>query len=353
MNSIYINARFLTQNLTGVQRFATELSRQLVKMLGDRVKFVAPKNITQHELAKEFNVEIIGTHTGYYWEQIELPRYLNKVGSPKLISFCSVAPLFYTNNIVAVHDITWVRYPETFTKSFLAVYRFLTPRLCKKAIKVLTVSKFSLDEISGYYGIDKSKFEIVYNAVDKVFQPVIDENLRKENYFVAVSSVKVNKNFPTVLKSFKLLSEKLENAKLYIIGDLKAKSFNDMDFSEYENNPNIKFLGRVSDDELIRYYSNATGFIFPSYYEGFGIPVLEAQACGCPVVSTNSSSLPEVLLDSALLCDPTDAQGFADKMYDIATDETLRQKLIRKGYENVKRFSWEDSAKKIAELLNE
>lgn len=347
---IYINARFLTQKMTGVQRFATELSRQLLKICGAELKFVAPKNIIQHELAKEFNVEIIGSHTGYLWEQIELPRYLKKRNSPILLSFCSVAPLFYDNNIVAVHDITWLRYPETFSKSFRIVYGFLTPRLCNRAKNILTVSKFSLDEISNRFNIDKSKFTIVYNAVDEMFQPHICEELAKEKYFLAVSSVKKNKNFPVVIESFQLLQKKMPEAKLYIIGDLKEKVFAGVSL-DIDSIPNVKLLGRVSDEELIRYYSNAQAFIFPSLYEGFGIPVLEAQACGCPVVSTNSSSLPEVLNDSALLCEPTDAQGFADKMVKIATSPDLRDDLIKRGYENVKRFSWEESAKRIAKLL--
>jgi len=347
---IYINARFLTQKVTGVQRFATELSRQLVKIYGDNIKFVAPKNIIQPELAKEFKVEVIGTHTGYWWEQIELPRYLKKQSSPILINFCSVAPLLYPNNIVAVHDITWVRYPNTYSKQFRMVYDFLVPQLCKKAKKILTVSQFSLDEISGHYHVDKSKFSIIYNAVDKCFQPVVDESLRKDQYFVAVSSVKENKNFPTVIESFRLLQKRLPEAKLYIIGDLKDKVFNGITLN-IDDIPNVKLLGRVSDEDLIRYYSNATAFIFPSFYEGFGIPVLEAQACGCPVVSTNSSSLPEVLLDSALYCDPTDAEDFADRMERIATDAGLRVDLIKRGYENVNRFSWEESAKKIAEII--
>ena len=349
---IYINARFLTQKVTGVQRFAIELSRQLVKILGERVKFVAPKNIIQFELAEEFHVQIIGTYTGYLWEQVELPRFLNKQGVPVLLNFCSVAPLVYKNNIVAIHDITFVRYPKTYSCSFRMVYNFLIPHLCKKVKHVLTVSKFSLEEITNYYKVPKEKFSVVYNAVDGQFRQMTDEKLQSEKYFVAVSSVKENKNFPMVVESFKKLQQRLPDAKLYIIGDLKDKNFGNIDLN-VEDNPNIILLGRVSDEDLIRYYSNAVGFIFPSYYEGFGIPVLEAQACGCPVISTNRSSLPEVLLDSAILANPDDVNAFADGMYTVATDTDLRSELIRKGFENVKRFSWEDSARKIVEVITE
>lgn len=350
MNTVYVNARFLTQEMTGVQRFAVEISRQLKSLLGDRVKFVAPSNIKFVELADELQAEIVGKHTGYCWEQIELPRYLKRKGSPVLLNFCSVAPLLYDNNILAIHDITWVRYPDTYSFRFRTAYNFLVPRLARKAAKIITVSDFSLKEISGYYNIPENRFVVAHNAVSQRFSQVIDDSLRNENYFVAVSSIKENKNFPMVIESFNLLKKRLPDVKLYIIGDVREKVFGNVSL-DICGNPDIVLLGRVSDNELIRYYSNAVGFIFPSLYEGFGIPVLEAQACGCPVISSNSGSLPEVLLDSALLCSPDDAQAFADNMYAVATDMELRNVLKDKGKKNIERFSWEESARKILNNL--
>jgi glycosyltransferase involved in cell wall biosynthesis len=132
---------------------------------------------------------------------------------------------------------------------------------------------------------------------------------------------------------------------------LQCNSFNGVDISSYKQNSRIKFLGRVSDEELINYYRNAVCFIFPSLYEGFGIPVIEAQACGCPVISSNSSSLHEVLGESAIMCNSSDIEGFANAMKSIYEDDTLRNTIISKGFENTKRFSWEKSAKKIENLL--
>lgn len=349
---IVVNARFLTQKITGVQRFAIELSRELVKIYGDKIKFVAPGNIVQKEIAEEFHVEIVGRKSGYYWEQIELPLYLKKKGSPVLLNFCSVAPLFYKNNIVAVHDITWVRFPNTYSRQFRFVYDIIIPQLCKVARRILTVSKFSLKEISQKYNVPEEKFTIVYNAVDEKFHPVVDHSLSKEDYFISVSSIKENKNFQTVLSSFEKLQSIVKGVKLYIVGDLVDKNFKTIDLKRYKNNSNILFLGRVSDEELIKYYSNAKAFIFPSLYEGFGIPVLEAQACGCPVISSNTSSLPEVLEDSALFCDPMDFCSFADNMHKIMTDSNLFDDLKNKGFRNVNRFSWEASAKTIAKDID-
>lgn len=350
MEKIYVNARFLTQELTGVQRFAVEISRQLIALCGERVKFVAPIGIKFPELAAELGAEVTGRHTGYFWEQVELPAYLKRNGSPVLLNLCSVAPLCYENNVLAIHDITWVRYPGTYNCGFRMAYNYLVPRLARKAKKIITVSDFSLKEISGYYNIPENRFVVVHNAVSQRFSQVIDDSLRNENYFVAVSSIKENKNFPMVIASFNLLKKRLPDVKLYIIGDVREKVFGNVSL-DICGNPDIVLLGRVSDNELIRYYSNAVGFIFPSLYEGFGIPVLEAQACGCPVISSNSGSLPEVLLDSALLCSPDDAQAFADNMYAVATDMELRNVLKNNGKKNIERFSWEESARKILNNL--
>ncbi len=176
--------------------------------------------------------------------------------------------------------------------------------------------------------------------------------MKKTNgYFLAVSSLNYRKNFVVVLQAFDKFCEYRNEGNLLIIGDLKCESFNGIDISHYKRNSRIKFLGRVSDDELISYYQNAVCFIFPSLYEGFGIPVIEAQACGCPVISSNSSSLQEVLDESAIMCNPTDIEGVANAMKSIYEDDTLRNTIISKGFENAKRFSWEKSARKIVSII--
>lgn len=348
---LVVNARFLTQRLTGVQRFATEISLSLQRLLGDEVKFVSPKNALNSDISSQLKVETVGAFSGYLWEQIELPHYLHTIGNPPLLNLCNMAPVAYSNNYVTVHDILWVKYPQLYSKLFTAVYNWLIPTLCRRAKKVFTVSENSKRDLISYANMPSSHFAVIYNAVADEFKPVADEALRGERYFLAVSSMKANKNFPMVLASFSKLQSSLPDAKLYIIGDLKDKNFTSVNLSEYTGNPNIKFLGRVTDEQLISYYSNAIAFIFPSYYEGFGIPVLEAQACGCPVVSSSSSSLPEVLQESALMAAPDDCDGFVSSMHNIAVDDSLRNQLISAGNKNIMRFSWDESAKVISNLL--
>lgn len=347
-NTIYINARFLTQSMTGVQRFAVEICLELKKLLGEHIRFVAPDAIVLKDYAEALGVEIIGTHQGHLWEQWDLPCYLRKQGSPLLLCLCNTAPLCYKNKVVTVHDVAFEAYPQTFSKSFLYVYKFMIPRIMRSAKKVITVSEFSKDEIVKYYGISRDKIAVVYNAVGGGFRKVADEELQRQKYLLAVSSLNYRKNFLAVLEAFDIFEREDKETSLYIIGDLKNSNFKGIDIERYRQNPRIKFLGRVSDADLVRYYSNALAFVYPSIYEGFGIPPLEAQTCGCPVLVADIPPLREVVADSGIYCDPYNVEDIARGMKDVLTSG---EQLTVKGFENLKRFSWEDSARKIGELL--
>ena len=344
-----VNARFLTQEITGVQRYAIEISLQLKAFFKDNAVFVAPPNIIHHGIGRCLGVIIVGRHTGHIWEQYDLPRYLQTQDNPLLLCLCNTAPLFYENKVVTIHDVAFEVFPQTFSKSFLLYYKFLIPKIVRNSRTIVTVSDFSKSELIRCYKINKDKIIVVYNAVTDKFRHVEDLSLRKNQYFLAVSSLNYRKNFFAVLKAFDLYSQQNANSNLYIIGDMQSKSFGNIDIDEYRGNPRIKFLGRVSDEELIRYYSNALGFIFPSFYEGFGIPPLEAQACGCPVLCSDIPVLHEVCGDSALYSFPYDLEGLSHNMSIIVEK---REELISNGYNNVSRFSWETSGKRLYGFLS-
>lgn len=350
MMKVVVNARFLTQRMTGVQRYAVEICLELKRMLGDIIEFVSPYNIEQREYAECLSVKVIGSHKGHIWEQVDFPRYLHKSGNPLLLCLCNTAPLFYKNKIVSIHDVAFEAFPQTFSKSFLYTYRFLIPRIVKSALHVITVSNFSKEEIIKYYGTPEEKISVVYNAVGEQFKANYDKGLKESNYLLAVSSLNFRKNFIAVLKAFDLLENEDQNVNLYIIGDLKNNSFKTIDIEHYKNNPHIKFLGRVSDEDLIKYYSNALAFVYPSIYEGFGIPPLEAQNCGCPVLVADIPPLHEVIENSGIYCNPYDVRDISLGMSRIIANLDIYRNLAK---ENVVRFSWEKSAKKIADLLKQ
>lgn len=345
---LVVNARFLTQNMTGVQRYAVEICLELKRMMGDDIEFVAPNNIEQKEYAQKLSVKIIGNRKGHFWEQIDLPCYLKRNGNPLLLCLCNTAPLFYKNKIVTVHDVAFEAYPQTFNKVFLYTYRFLIPRIIRTALKVITVSQFSKDEINKYYGIDKQKIEVVFSAVADKFHIEEDEELKKHKYFLAVSSLNYRKNFLSVLQAFDIFEKKCSDVSLYIIGDLDNSNFKNVDTSRYHNDHRIKFLGRVSDDNLVKYYSNAMAFVFPSIYEGFGLPPLEAQSCGCPVLVSDIPPHHEVVEDSGFFCNPYKPEKLAKAMLEIGH---YSEELKRKGFENIKRFSFKKSAQQIYNII--
>ncbi|MBF4470432.1 glycosyltransferase family 4 protein [Flavobacterium sp. HJJ] len=353
-NTIAVNARFLTQSITGVQRFAIELSRRLKGIYGSEIQFFAPKNIVNAELADELNIIIIGHNTGHIWEQMDLPNFLKSKGNPLLLNLANTAPLFYKNKIVTIHDVAFLAYPETYSKKFLFFYKFLIPKVIYSSKHVLTVSDFSKSEIVKFYKISQDKITVIYNAVANQFS-IGSSSLEqaKVPYLVAVSSLNYRKNLHSVLAAFQRISNEYNNnLQLIVIGDIKSKIFKSIDIQEYSSNTAFQFVGRVSDEELIKFYTNALGFIYPSYYEGFGIPPLEAQACGCPVIVSNVSSLPEVFKDSALYCNPNSIDEISNAMITLVKDKALREQLVEKGRQNLLRFSWDQSALKLSNIIN-
>ncbi|WP_288397480.1 glycosyltransferase family 1 protein [uncultured Acinetobacter sp.] len=345
---IYINARFLTQNITGVQRFAIEISKSLSKKRHDIIFLVPSLDfVIDKSFLNEFNIREIKGGAGHFWEQFTLPKYLKSLDNPLLINLCNTAPIFYKNKISTIHDVTFLRYPESYSFKFRIFYNFLVPMVIKSSEKLLTVSKFSKDDISKEYNLDKNKINVIYNAVSDIFYPPAKIKSEK-TYALAVSSPNKHKNFPNLINAFLKSNVNLD---LKIIGSL-SNAFNDQ-ISFVSNDPRIKFLGRVSDKELIELYQNAKFFIFPSLYEGFGIPPLEAQACGCPVISSNAASLPEVLEESAFYFEPNDINAIKSAIELVNLDTVLMGKLVIDGYENIKRFSWDKSAQKLNEIIDQ
>lgn len=346
---IVINARFLTQELRGVQRFAEQTCLALKKLRNDLI-FVAPQGIKMSESAKALDVQCIGYNRGHLWEQLDLPLYLTRLGRPLLVSLCSTAPMFYSNQIATHHDINYVRYPQSYSRMFRMVYRTVTPILLWRLKSLITVSNFSRGEIAEFYGYPKERIVVVPNATSAAFHPASSPSDPKR-YLLAVSSPSAHKNFNRMIQAFMTLRDQNE-LQLHIVG-AASEIFAAPELQRLAcRDPRIRFLGRLSDAELIKQYQGATAFVFPSLYEGFGIPPLEAQACGCPVLAANAASIPEVLQASALYFDPLDVSHIASAMERILTDLPLRQALRRRGLNNVERFSWEDSAHRVSQQID-
>lgn len=348
---IIINARFLTQNITGVQRYGIELCRAL-KSLDNTIRFIAPKNICHHEIANELGVETCGILTGHLWEQFELPLYLKKHKNPLLLNLANAAPLMYKKKITNIHDIVFEHFPNSVSWKFRILYKLLIPRVIKTSLHVTTDSEFSKNDISNFYKIDKKHFTVVHLGTPKHSE--FDGINQKENMILAVGSIQPYKNLKNLIEAF-LNIQKKSNSKyiLKLVGGMNAKVFKNANiFETIMERKDIIFTGYLSDDELKQTYKKAKIFVFPSLFEGFGLPPLEAMAFGCPVLASNAASIPEVCGEAALYFDPTNSKEMADKMLAILGDDELQQRMVALGYENIQKFTWESSARKMLEIAN-
>jgi glycosyltransferase involved in cell wall biosynthesis len=347
---IVVDARFLNQPLTGVQRYAIELSLRL-KQINPSICFVCSKDVVQREVFESLDAKVIGRYTRFLWSQIDLPIYLKKHNNPLLVNFDSVcAPVCYRNKIVTLHDITWVRYSQSFSRRLRILHHLLDFIVLKNSLEIITVSSFSKKEIVSYFKNLRKVPHVVYNAVDEKFQTGNERGNISKPYILAVSSQAYHKNIIGLITAFdNLCKSKKTDLSLIIVGG----SYNSLQKQSYNtfSNTSIHFTGKVTDEELIKLYQGAMLFIFPSLYEGFGIPPLEAQACGCPVVASNAASMPEVLGDSAVFFDPANTSQMQDTIYGVIEDMSLRNALVERGLSNVNRFSWEDSAQKLYEII--
>ncbi|WP_299213016.1 glycosyltransferase family 1 protein [uncultured Aquimarina sp.] len=335
---IYVNARFLTQKVTGVQRYAIEICKLLPKeVLGKKIVFLAPQGAMLNPLFKEFNSVVVGKLEGQLWEQIDLPLFLKRRGAPLLINFAGIGPIGYKNKIMMVYDLAFKHHPEWFSKSFQLMYNLFIPKSLKNSKHIVTDSNYVKNDLIKTYNILPEKINVVYAAPSSIF---VKKQTSKEPIILMVSSLDPRKNMIRVIKSFNELDIP---HKLIIVG-ARGTAFSDLKIPELRKKEKIKFAGYLSDEELVELYNKAELFVYPSLFEGFGIPPLEAQKCGTPCLISNVTSLPEVYQDSVEYCEPRSVTDIKNKILDILTNQKKRNELISKGFLNVKKYNWNKSA---------
>ncbi len=343
---IYINGRFLLSPQTGVERFAYEICKALTS-INVNFSIICPKNgqINPAYDTDQFHIIRYGIGKSHVWEQLILPLFFFGKSNYTVISFTGLGSILIPHKIMTIHDLSFLENPKWFSKAYYYYYKLMTPLSVRTSKKIITVSNFSKSEIRKFYNfVPSEKISVIYNAIsDNFFNQAKTRD--KQTYFLAVSSMDPRKNFTRLIHAFEYIKEQ----KLLIVGG-KNRVYGNLDNNT--NNKNIKFLGRVSDEELINLYKNAEAFIYPSLYEGFGIPPLEAMALGCPVLASDIPVLHEVCNDAAIYFTPLDERDIQDTIMSFhnkrVSEKTI---LIEKGYINLKRFSWIESAKKIKEMI--
>ncbi len=335
---IIINARFLSVPMAGTTRFAIEICRELIRR-NIPLTFLAPPKIFHKDIAEEFDVKKAGFLSGILWEQLILPFYLFKKKSI-LINFTNTAPILFNKNVTAILDIIPLVKPAWVSKKLFFLSKFITPIIAKKSLQIFTLSEYSKNDIVSKLDIAPEKVKVVYCGVKPLAEKV-NKDLKIEpirgKYILAVSSLEPRKNFINVVKAFNLLNS--SELFLVLVGPNFKYQFKTL--LPFINKEKTIVKGYVSDDELQILYKNAVAFVYPSLYEGFGLPPLEAMQYGCPVITSNLTSIPEICGNAVLYADPYSPQDIAEKINLLETDIVLRNDLIQKGFEKVKEYTWE------------
>lgn len=355
---IGINGRFLVAKRTGVQRAAYNLVKTLVEV--DRTNqyflFTGDNQIDNPDWKYE-NVTVVASDIregenmlNHFWEQFTLPRLAKHYKVDLLHSPANMAPLFFRGkSIVHIHDLCFVVNPQWYSFSFRTLYNLVIPRLARRAAKVITNSNNSRNDLLQFCNLSADRVSLVYWAVDSIFTEEVIRNQKSDldpvetgdGFILYVGSLEPRKNIRTLVEAYENLRSERPHVrpKLILIGG-ESPLFGDVRVNIKKYKEDVIFKGFVEDNILREYYRRASLVVYPSLYEGFGLPPLEAMASGTPVVTSRTSSIPEVVGDAAVMVSPYDVEELSFKMGQVLEDPDLRKELIRKGLEQVQKFNW-------------
>lgn len=352
-DTIYINGKFLSKQVTGVQRYALELLRHMDAFLPayPEVRMVCLVPPGEYSPTGWQNIELrqVGINQDSIWEQIDLAFYAR---NGLLFSPGNTGPLLCARQVVTIHDASVFAIPQAYSKAFRAKYALTLNILARISRLVLTDSLFSQLELSHYLGVYPERFKVILLGGDhlKNISPdvsILERNLlSKGTYFLSVASQSVHKNFAAILRAAHDLGPDQEFAAA---GGSFKKVFQQTQVHSIPTN--LHMLGYVNDRELKALYENALGFILPSLYEGFGLPVLEAMNCGCPVLCSRIASLPEVGMGAVLYFDPLNPDGLTGALKQFLTNSALVADLKTRGLDQAQSLTWEKTASETLSAL--
>lgn len=344
---IFINGRFLTQPMSGVQRYGREIVRALDRRPGaaDRYVLLTPPGAADLNLTS-IPIRIVHGGRGHAWEQTTLAWTARH--SP-LLSLCGAGPVLRPRQVVVIHDAAVFRHPKHFRPAYAAFHRILGRLLASRA-RIATVSDFSRRELAATLHIPATRNTVAPNSADHLQTITSDPdviaalNLTDRPYFVVLGNLTPNKNIAVTLRALARLPD--PEVRLVLIGSRPDAIFNEPTLAQ---DPRLIVAGRCSDAQIAALLTHARALVFPSLYEGFGIPPLEALALGCPVIASDIPATREVCADAALYFDPTDDAALADHMTRLLTKpDTARRDA---GFRRTELYSWSRSAEILEHLL--
>jgi len=355
-------------SVQGIEIFTKEIISSILKLKkkDDEFFILASEDLPQLlNFPQTTTIRIKGLkkkgHKAFY-QQFNIYFLLKKYKIDILFCPSPAAPFFYKNKVVVIHDCAYDRFSESENLLSKIYFKLMFYGAKYFSKKIITISNFSKKELIEFYKINPEKVEVIYEATPEMERT--NENLEQKTlakfkidkpYFFYIGNWRPRKNLSGLIKAFKIFREKTKLDYLLVIGGRKDKRFLDLEKEIVKNKLKGKIIltDTLSREEIASLYKKSLALVFPSFYEGFGLPVLEAQSLGVPVLTSNTSSLPEVGRDSVLYIDPYNIEDIAQGMEKISFDETLWQELIKKGFENIKRFSWEKSAEETLRIFRE
>jgi len=366
---VAINTRLLIQNkIDGIGRFAFETLKRITTtnpnvefhFIFDRPfssDFMFNNNITPHVLSPKTRHPIFW----YIWFELQLPKLLKTINPNVFFSPDGFIP---TNcpypSVTTIHDLNFEHNPKYLKWTHSLFYRKFFKTYAENSDKIITVSNFSKEDIIKTYGISPEKIHVVYNGVSDDFKTVSNDRkieiknkyTNGVNFFVFIGSLHKRKNIKNLLLSFDNYKKNNRKLKLVIIGEQKwldretEKIYKKMKFRE-----EVVFLGRIGNMELAEILGSATALCLISFFEGFGLPIIEAMKCSVPVIASNTTCIPEIVENAGIIINPNNINAITDAMLQIEENDEMRKKLINQGAMRATCFNWEVSANKIWDIL--
>lgn len=360
--------RIFRPNKHGMDFVALESIRELQKIDKTNEYFIFVSPGEDCCLQESDNVHIIELHCPTYplWEQVALPRMISKIKPDLLHCTSNTAPINCpVPLILTLHDIIFLEPRQSNNKSLyqnMGWYyrRLVVPRILSQCRKIITVSHFERNRIKEALQLPDEQVTTVYNGYSNHFFPrekvssITKKYIQEDNFLFFLGNTDPKKNVPCTLKAYSIYREQSANPLPLLIADIKDEVLNSLlkEQNIEHIRPFITSPGYVSNTDLPYLYSGAFAFLYTSLRESFGIPLLEAMACGTPVITSNTSSMPEVGGKNALLTDPTNAQDIAEKLISLEKDSSLYNEQVIYGLERVKFFSWKKTAQDLLSIYH-
>jgi glycosyltransferase involved in cell wall biosynthesis len=363
---IGIDARLVFYNRAGIGQYIIRLIEALSSLEPKDDTFVllqSRKDKSSIINSNGFERKSLWTPSHNRFEQPALSFEISSLGLNLLHSPDFIPPFRRKcKSVITIHDLAFLLYPHFLTKESARYYGQID-HAWRNTDHIIAVSEATKQDSINLLGVPEKKITVIHEAANPIYRPVPKDKARQvakekyrldKNFILFVNTIEPRKNLPGLLQAYRRLRDEYKRDEILVLSGSKGWLWEEV-YEKVEKlnlEKHVAFLGRVPSEDLVYLHNAASLFVYPSFYEGFGLTPLEAMNCGTPVIVSNTSALPEVVGDAALMIDPHDIDGLTVAMWRALTEEELRQDLIQKGFKRAQKFSWQETAKKTLEVYH-